>query len=304
MTLEYADNDAVAATYPGGRWLQFESNAAGLRTAILTSDGYELHYAYTPGLQLESLADGNGAELAHYEYDLRGRIVRRTLGNGCATEYGYDPAGVVALVVNRDPDGTVISQWDYTRDALGNPMAIESDTGTSLFGHDELGQLLSHVGEDAAETAYLYDRCWNRVSVQDGQGSVTYQTNAMNQYTSAGAANFTYDADGNLRSRTDGSGTSTYAYDEENRLVRVVLPGGVGRTIAYDALGNPISVTRDGVTTHLLYDPSGMGNAVAEYADDGSLLARNVFGTELVARSAPGAQPRGPSSTASGAWSK
>ena len=51
VALEYDDNDALTrVTYPEGRWLRFESNAAGLRTAILTSDGYELHYAYTPGL--------------------------------------------------------------------------------------------------------------------------------------------------------------------------------------------------------------------------------------------------------------
>ena len=65
-------------TYPDGRWLRFESNAVGLRTATYTSDGEELHYPYTPGLQLESLTDGNGVELARYEYDPRGRLVRRT----------------------------------------------------------------------------------------------------------------------------------------------------------------------------------------------------------------------------------
>ena len=47
VALEYEDTDALAkVTYPGGRWLRFESNAAGLRTASFTSDGYELHYAY------------------------------------------------------------------------------------------------------------------------------------------------------------------------------------------------------------------------------------------------------------------
>ena len=92
----------------------------------------------------------------------------------------------MTLVVNRDPDGAVLSQWSYERDELGNPVSIESTTGTSLFGHDELGRLLTAVGEDSAQTAFLYDACWNRASLQDGSGSTLYQTNTMNKHKRRG----------------------------------------------------------------------------------------------------------------------
>jgi RHS Repeat len=42
-----------------------------------------------------------------------------------------------------------------------------------------------------------------------------YTTNGLNQYTVAGSAGFTYDANGNLTS----DGSTTFTYDVENRLV-------------------------------------------------------------------------------------
>jgi len=45
----------------------------------------------------------------------------------------------------------------------------------------------------------------------------TYAHNGLNQYTSAGSAIFSYDANGNLTS----DGSNTYLYDVENRLVQV-----------------------------------------------------------------------------------
>lgn len=49
-----------------------------------------------------------------------------------------------------------------------------------------------------------------------------YQTNGLNQYTSAGAACFTCNANGNLVS----DGTNNQVYDVENRLVS--RPGAQG----------------------------------------------------------------------------
>ncbi len=58
-----------------------------------------------------------------------------------------------------------------------------------------------------------------------------YAVNGLNQYTSAGAAAFTYDANGNLTS----DGSTSYVYDVENRLTSA--SGAHSATLAYDPLG-------------------------------------------------------------------
>ena len=60
-----------------------------------------------------------------------------------------------------------------------------------------------------------------------------------------GCPTFTYDNNGNLQTKTDGTGTTVYVYDYENRLRTVHLPGATPKTIhyKYDALGRRIERT-------------------------------------------------------------
>jgi RHS repeat-associated protein len=81
-----------------------------------------------------------------------------------------------------------------------------------------------------------------------------YTTNGLNQYTAAGGATFTYDANGNLTA----DGTSTYVYDIENRLVG--RSGGV--VLSYDPLGRLFSVSSPTTATQFLYDGDAL---VGEY---------------------------------------
>jgi len=91
--------------------------------------------------------------------------------------------------------------------------------------------------------------------------------NRLNQYTSAGPASFTYDANGNLTS--DGQG-GTYVYDVENRLVSG--PGGAALT--WDPLGRLFRSASNthGATTYL-YDGDKL---VAEYDATNAMLRRYV----------------------------
>ncbi len=50
-------------------------------------------------------------------------------------------------------------------------------------------------------------------------------TNGLNQYTTATGTTYTYDADGNLATKVDASGTWTYTYDIEGQLTKAVVPG-------------------------------------------------------------------------------
>ncbi len=73
---------------------------------------------------------------------------------------------------------------------------------------------------------YVYDLAGNRTETIINGVTTTYVTNNMNQYTQIGATNLTYDADGNLTAQTDSTGTTSYAFDELNRLVGVLVADG------------------------------------------------------------------------------
>jgi RHS repeat-associated protein len=64
-----------------------------------------------------------------------------------------------------------------------------------------------------------------------------------------------YDANGNLTSKTDATGSWTYAWDYENRLKQAVQNGGVTVNYSYDALGRRIQRNdSNGATIKFVYD--------------------------------------------------
>src|SRR5262249_35931 len=107
----------------------------------------------------------------------------------------------------------------------------------------------------------------------------------MNQYTEVGGTTYTYDADGNQKTKTEGGVTTTYTYNTENRLIGVSTPTDTW-TYTYDAFGNRIPSTHNGVVTHDVIEPSGLGNVAAEYDGNGRLIARYDHGYGLLSRTA------------------
>jgi RHS repeat-associated protein len=88
--------------------------------------------------------------------------------------------------------------------------------------------------------------------------TISYTTNALNQYTSVGTVTPSYDANGNLTS----DGSFSFGYDAENRLTSAV---GAGNTAAYtyDAQGRRKTKTVNGATTVFVTDAGNRG--VLEY---------------------------------------
>ena len=159
-------------------------------------------------------ADGNRTRLTHANgvyftsvYDGLDRLVSMSWTTTSTTpflEISYDQQG------RRSRTGRGSSQTLYTYDPvsrLGSDTQVFS-SGTSgvttTYGYNPASQITLKT---RSNTAYAFT---GYVDV-----SRSYATNGLNQYVSAGPATFTYDANGNLT----GDGTSSYAYDVENRMV-------------------------------------------------------------------------------------
>jgi YD repeat-containing protein len=86
----------------------------------------------------------------------------------------------------------------------------------------------------------------------------------------------TYDGNGNTLSKTNGTGTTSYAWDFENRLTSVTLPGTTGTiSFTYDPFGRRIRKVSAAGTTIYVYD----GDNIIEDLDGwGNLVERYTYG--------------------------
>jgi len=85
---------------------------------------------------------------------------------------------------------------------------------------------------------------------------------AANRQLTFGDKTMSYDANGNLTSITDPTGTTTYTWDARNRLASLAGPGMAG-SFTYDALGRRVAKTLNGATTQHLYDGADIVQEVA-----------------------------------------
>ena len=107
-------------------------------------------------------------------------------------------------------------------------------------------------------------------------GVSPYVYNLSNELTSKPGTAYTYDNNGNLLSKDDAGGTTSYVWDPENRLTSVTLPGsGEPVSFQYDPFGRRIYKASPSGTTIFVYD--GI-NVIEEVSADGSLVALYTHG--------------------------
>src|SRR3989442_13694006 len=84
-----------------------------------------------------------------------------------------------------------------------------------------------------------------------GSSPPRFTNNSSNELTSTSAASYTYDYNGNTLTKVVGSDTTSYAWDYENRMTTVTLPGSGGAlSLQNNTLGRKISQTSSqGATT-------------------------------------------------------
>ncbi|NEP80128.1 MAG: hypothetical protein F6K39_19355, partial [Okeania sp. SIO3B3] len=287
ITQEFDSADRLTkVTYPNDRSLEFVYDEGGRRTQMIDQDGFTINYIYDDVGRLAALRNGDDEDIVSYSFDEVGRLIREDNGNGTYTTYEYNEASQLLALVNYAPDDSVNSRFDYVYDDLGRTASVTTVEGTFEYGYDANNQLISVNLPEGRTINYAYDAAGNRISVTDDGEITSYNTNNLNQYTSAGEASYIYDADGNLTAKIEGEQSWTYEYDADNRLVTAVTPEGTW-SYEYDAFGNRIASIRDGERTEYLLDPFGLGDVVGEYDGDGNLVARYTHGIGLESRIDP-----------------
>ena len=83
----------------------------------------------------------------------------------------------------------------------------------------------------------------------DGLRPATRRTNTYRVTASGAGTSYTYDPNGNLAHKTEGTDTWGYTWNAENQLTKVEKNGAELARFAYDPLGRRVEKVAGGVTT-------------------------------------------------------
>ncbi len=229
---------------------------------------------------LTSVGQPGGISTTH-GYDIAGRRVRSTDGNGNATWYTYTPWGDLASVVDpaTSAHATESSRtWTFRWEAPGLIEEERAPGGVVRAAeHDAAGNLLSETGTggdaDASRT-YTYDAEGRPLTISspNGVSDITWDDrgNIVGTTGEMGTSQLRYDGNGRMTSRIDDGAASTFTYWGSDLLKTATgdLTGATA-TYTYDTAGRPTSIAYGGGTTRSLgYD--GFGNMATDTLSTGA----------------------------------
>ncbi len=310
-TFGYNTNGKVTSvTDSNSRVVSYQYNALGNKTKLVYPEGSTVTYSYDTANRLKSIVNGGGKTYT-FTYDTAGRRTKLSLPNGTSANYAYDSSGRLTSLTHKTSSNSTISSFAYTHDNVGNRLT-KTETPSPLAGEGgvrgnadvkhtysydpiyRLTEALSSTPGYSANTSgkgsgiatatqqqkefYTYDPVGNRLS-SDKYSSYTY--NQANQLQTNGGI-YSYDKNGNLTSKMEGTTVFSYYYDYENRLVKVVKVENSVMTTSeykYDPFGRRIEkkVTESSATTttRFVYDNEDI---ILEYDGNGNLGNRYVHG--------------------------
>ena len=239
--------------------------------------------------RLVALSEGGRAQA--FTYDAAGRLIAATSPDGIDESRTYDRAGRLTLVRNDGPSG-VLSQFDRTFDAVGNPTRIDTTRGgattSEVFDYDPADRLTqwcqgTTCAGATASIGYTYDPVGNRLTQTrtglSNPGVTNYSYDNADQLTgtsgAGGNVSYTYDPLGNMTAQ----GATTFTYDLASRMTSTTT-GGVVTGYRYDGDSKRVDRSTNGtVDTRYVWDQANdLSELVAEQNAAGTVQRRYVHG--------------------------
>lgn len=221
---------------PGGRKLSMElvPQIGGLAREV----GYT--YSSSTG-KLESMTDWQN-QTTTFTYTSLGLVDVLERPNNVTTDYDYDALGRLdRLAHTQSSTSSLIAQYDYVLDENGNR------TNLTMTG--------AAYGATPLDESYVYDDLDRLISAT---------------YADGGTVSYGYDKNGNRASVTSGGVTTTYVYDEADRLLRLESPPGTPSYFyGWSSNGNRETAGPTGNVSQNQYD----------YDWDNRLESANIDGT-------------------------
>jgi RHS repeat-associated protein len=226
----------------------------------------DITYAYDNASRRTSMTDGTGT--TSYVYDNADRLTSTTAPTTGTVGYGYDGAGRRTSLTY--PSGRQVTYGYTNRGELASVTAWT--VGTTQYTYDSAGRLTGIALPNGVTSTLTYDiadrltrmtHAWGMTTLED----IQYVLNAV----------------GNRTQMTDSAGTTSWTYDNLDRLTNVSYPNGDTVAYGYDAVGNRTSHTINGVPKTNTFDAANRmtasGTDTYTYDANGNQLTRTSGGT-------------------------
>jgi RHS repeat-associated protein len=244
-------------TKKDGTVYSFDATSGNL-LSITDRNGNSITLTYTNGY-LTSVSDAYGRSIG-LTYDSTGRITTVTDFASRATHINYNASGMLSSIT--DPAG---NSWHYTYDPYGKMLSKTDPAGyVTTYAYDLHYRISSSTNPAGTKTISYGTN--NTTTITERDGSVwTYKYDPM---VSAplevtgpdnGKTTSTYDANGNLLSKTEPNGNvTTYTYDSYGNMLSMTDALNNTATYTYNQWGQVTSVTdQQGNVTTNTYDSNG-----------------------------------------------
>ncbi|MBI5634638.1 MAG: DUF1566 domain-containing protein [Nitrospirae bacterium] len=285
-------NRMTSYTDSFGQTVSYLYDAAGNISRITyPGSGKLVNYGYDNDNNLKTVTDWLGTTTYNYDTYGSGILQSVTNPNGTTSIYTYDSANRLTGLSNKKANSTLISDYSFTLNNVGNPMQsninqpkIPTLTAANVSStYDDANKLTS---------AFTFD---NRGNIAAGSGN-TFSFDYANRLTGATVGGTTYsylyDGFGNRIARTqagtqtryvldingdmsdvlaetDSSGTIQNYYIYGHGLISKITSGGLRYVYHYDSLGNTVAVTDStgAVVEQYGYDEFGKATPAASYSN-------------------------------------
>ena len=175
------------------------------------------------------------------------------------SSYTYDPACRLASVTYPGAAGTVA--YDY--DAAGRLQTVT----------DWASRVTSNAYDNASRVTSITRPVDCRVR-SPTTSSIARRPSPTRSGATILTQGYTYDANGNVATLTDDTGTATFIYDDLDRLTDATYPGSQDYEYTNDAVGNVLTATNPAGTTTRAYDLADrITTSGCTYDDNGALTA-------------------------------
>ena len=214
-----------------------------LKAAISDRMQYSYEYDIMGRLKKKS---ASGRTLLSYQYDLNGNMVSQEDVTGKVTEYTYNMLDLMQTVTD---NGAIVAEYTYYPDSTVKSLHNGSLHTEYTYDADKnISSLKTMLGTDViVENYYDYDHNGNRTAKRQTGGDTRYTYDALNQLTKVEYPAYTeqlyYDRAGNRKRRVAKGIEELYQYDARNRLTGYTK-GGIKTKFTYDNAGNLLTDDR------------------------------------------------------------
>ena len=284
-----------------GKTLSYEYDSAGKRTRMLGA-GRDTWYEYGNNGELLKVQDMAQSLSVEYTYNGNGWETSRKYGNGAVQEKQYDLAGRIIAITER----TSGNQLPFRAEGY-----LYDEEGRREYSVDEAGKATRYIYDGQSRimaVKYPYSTDIRDAARAEAEGSglpikpntiqpetYTYSSQeqqklkalltlmgltSVNLNAQGWTESYTYDLNGNIKSKATQWGTITYTYDDENRLL---TKGSI--QYQYDKDGNLVGETRNGeIVTYQYNGANRMIGAEIKDSKNGKLLSRSSYAYDGLGR--------------------